>query len=169
MLPVGIHTTLSGGQWMRVRLARALDNQFLILDEPTNNLDHDGRAALVQFLRHREGGALLISRDRECLQICEEILELSNRGISKFGGGWTGYVEAKERERKRLDAALDLAKRDREAALTDGTEQLARQERRNRRGAESAARGGMHAGSCAHRNQSFCCWTSRPTISTRPM
>jgi ATPase subunit of ABC transporter with duplicated ATPase domains len=56
-----ICTTLSGGQWMRVRLARALDNQFLILDEPTNDLDHDGRAALIQFLRHREGGALLIS------------------------------------------------------------------------------------------------------------
>jgi ATPase subunit of ABC transporter with duplicated ATPase domains len=135
-------TTLSGGQWMRVRLARALDNQFLIMDEPTNDLDHEGREALVQFLRHREGGALLISHDRECLKICEEILELSNRGISKFGGDWSAYMEAKERERERLGTALDLAKREREAALADGVEQRARQEKRNRRGAESAARGG---------------------------
>jgi ATPase subunit of ABC transporter with duplicated ATPase domains len=139
-----ICTTLSGGQWMRVRLARALDNQFLILmDEPTNDLDREGREALVKFLRHREGGALLISHDRECLQICEEILELSNRGISKFGGDWSGYMEAKERERERLGAALDLAKRDRELALLDRAEQLARQNKRNHRGAESAARGGM--------------------------
>lgn len=135
-------TTLSGGQWMRVRLARAIDNQFLIMDEPTNDLDRDGREALVQFLRRREGGALLISHDRECLQICEEILELSNRGIAKFGGGWSAYTEAKERERRRLGAALDLAKREREAVLADRAEQRARQEKRNRRGAESASRGG---------------------------
>jgi ATPase subunit of ABC transporter with duplicated ATPase domains len=135
-------TTLSGGQWMRVRLARVLDNQLLIMDEPTNDLDRDAREALVQFLRRREGRALLISHDRECLQICEEILELSNRGISKFGGDWSAYMEAKERERERLGAAVDLAKRKREAALVDGAEQLARQEKRNRRGAESAARGG---------------------------
>jgi ATPase subunit of ABC transporter with duplicated ATPase domains len=135
-------TTLSGGQWMRVRLARVLDNQLLIMDEPTNDLDRDGREVLVQFLRQREGRALLISHDRECLQICEEILELSNRGISKFGGNWSAYMEAKERERERLRAALNLAKREREAALADGTEKLARQEKRNRRGAKSAARGG---------------------------
>ena len=135
-------TTLSGGQWMRVRLARALDNQFLIMDEPTNDLDRDGREVLVQFLRHREGGALLISHDRECLQICEEILELSNRGISKFGGGWPAYTEAKERERERLGEALDLAKREREATLADRAEKMARQAKRSRRGAKSAARGG---------------------------
>jgi ATPase subunit of ABC transporter with duplicated ATPase domains len=138
-----ICTTLSGGQWTRVRLARTLDNQFLILDEPTNDLDRDGREALVQFLRHREGGALLISHDRECLQICGEILELSNRGLSKFGGDWSEYMEARERERKCLETALALAKRDREAALADRTAQLTRQESRNRRGTKSAARGGL--------------------------
>ena len=128
---------------MRVRLARALDDQFLIMDEPTNDLDREGREALLQFLRHRKGGALLISHDRECLDICEEVLELSNRGIAKFGGGWSAYTKAKERERERLGAALDLAKREREAARADRARQLARQEKRNRRGAESAARGGM--------------------------
>src|ERR1700732_4999162 len=73
-------TTLSGGQWMRVRLACALDDGFLILDEPTNDLDREGRKAVMQFLREREGGGLLISHDRECLQLSEEVFELSNRG-----------------------------------------------------------------------------------------
>lgn len=41
-----ICTTLSGGQWMRVRLACALDDQFLILDEPTNDLDYDAARLL---------------------------------------------------------------------------------------------------------------------------
>jgi len=85
-------TVLSGGQWMRVRLARALAEDFLILDEPTNDLDRDGREAVMQFLRERDGGALLISHDRECLQLSEEIFELSNLGLARFGGGWAAYT-----------------------------------------------------------------------------
>jgi ATPase subunit of ABC transporter with duplicated ATPase domains len=135
--------TLSGGEWMRVRLARALDGSYLILDEPTNDLDRDGRHAVMQFLRAHQGGALLISHDRGCLELCEDIFELSNRGLSKVGGGWPAYIDAKERERERQSAALDRAKRARDAALAERRAQMAKQEKRNRRGAEVAARGGM--------------------------
>lgn len=136
-------TTLSGGQWMRVRLARALDEQFLILDEPTNDLDREARQALLQLLRGRRGGALLISHDRECLSLCDGILELSSRGLASFGGGWSAYSEAKERERAGLASDLEQARRRREAARAEQAQQRARQEKRNRRGAEQAARGGM--------------------------
>src|SRR5437588_10683202 len=44
-------SSLSGGQWMRVRLAQVLQDQFLILDAPTNNLDREAREPLFQFLR----------------------------------------------------------------------------------------------------------------------
>jgi ATPase subunit of ABC transporter with duplicated ATPase domains len=135
-------TKLSGGEWTRVRLARALGDGFLILDEPTNNLDREGRDAVRQFLCARSGGALLISHDRECLQLCEDVYELSNRGLAKFGGGWSAYLEAKATERERRAAALDVAKRERDAALSSRTEQRARQEKRNHRGARGAARGG---------------------------
>jgi ATPase subunit of ABC transporter with duplicated ATPase domains len=141
--PQALCTTLSGGQWMRVRLARALDDQFLILDEPTNDLDRDARQALMRFLRGRRGGALLISHDRECLGLCDGIFELSNRGLAKFGVGWSAYTEAKARERDGLAAALELAKRRRDAAQVERAEQRARQEKRNRRGEAAAARGGM--------------------------
>ena len=136
-------TSLSGGQWMRVRLARTLDDQFLILDEPTNDLDRKGREAIIQFLRVREGGALLISHDRECLQLCDEILELSNRGLSKFGGTWSDYIEQKEREQDNLNKALENAKRQRDSAIVDRHERRARQEKRTRHGVEAAAREGM--------------------------
>lgn len=136
-------TTLSGGQWMRVRLARALDDGFLILDEPTNDLDGDGREAVFQFLRAHTGGVLLISHDREALDLCDEILELSNRGLMKFGGSWSAYAVEKDRERARLDAALDQAKRERDAAVIHRHEQQARQDKRNRRGQAAAARGGI--------------------------
>jgi ATPase subunit of ABC transporter with duplicated ATPase domains len=136
-------TTLSGGQWMRVRLARALDDGFLILDEPTNDLDCDGREAVFQFLLAHAGGVLLISHDREALELCDEILELSNLGLKKFGGAWSEYAIEKDRERARLGAALDQAKRERDAAAIHRHEQQARQDKRNRRGQAAAARGGI--------------------------
>lgn len=136
---------LSGGQWMRVRLARALGDQYLILDEPTNDLDRGAREAVLRFLREREGGALVISHDREILAICGHIFELSNQGLREYGGGWEKYREERERERNNLTLALDEAERKRDAAARDQYEQRERQEKRNRRGAAQAAKGGIPA------------------------
>lgn len=136
-------THLSGGQWMRVRLACALGRGFLILDEPTNDLDREGRQAVLRFLRQQSKGVLLISHDRECLGLCDSVLELSNRGLAKFGGAWDAYQEAKQRERQSLNRNLEVAKRSRDAASAARAEQKDRQEKRNRHGAEAAARGGL--------------------------
>lgn len=135
-------TMLSGGEWMRVRLAGVLDAGFLILDEPTNDLDREGRRTFMQFLRRHGSGFLLISHDRECLELCEETLELSNRGLTKFSGGWSAYESARNNERERLGAQLERAKREREAMAAHRHAQRARQEARNRRGARAASRGG---------------------------
>lgn len=136
-------TTLSGGQWMRVRLANTLNDQFLILDEPTNDLDREGREMLLQFLRKRNGGILLISHDREALSLCDEIFELSNKGLSKFGGDFSDYSDAKSIERSNLQRELDLAERKRDQANSDRHEQIERQEKRNRTGVKAGERGGM--------------------------
>lgn len=134
---------LSGGEWMRVRLANRIDEQFLILDEPTNDLDRAGREALLDFLRNYRFGALLISHDRECLGLCEDILELSNQGISKYGGGWENYEELKDEERERLSSHLERAKKERESAEVERKIQTERQDKKNRKGVEAAAKGGM--------------------------
>ena len=60
---------LSGGQFQRVLLARALlsDPQLLILDEPTQGLDQPGEAAfyqLIEAVRQQTGAAvLMVSHD----------------------------------------------------------------------------------------------------------
>ncbi|TGM12302.1 ABC transporter ATP-binding protein [Leptospira selangorensis] len=133
---------LSGGQWMRVRLAERLEDQFLILDEPTNDLDQDAKKVLIRFLKEYEYGFLLISHDRECLKLCDTILELSNQGLNKYGGGWNSYGETKERERKNSLAALEKARRERDIARAERIEQIDKQEKRNRKGEKSAAKGG---------------------------
>ncbi|MGJ4788948.1 ATP-binding cassette domain-containing protein [Leptospira koniambonensis] len=134
--------SLSGGQWMRVRLAEKLEDQFLILDEPTNDLDQETKKVLIRFLKEYEYGFLLISHDRECLKLCETILELSNQGLNKYGGGWNSYEETKEKERKNSAAALEKARRERDIAQAERIEQIEKQEKRNRKGAKSAVKGG---------------------------
>lgn len=62
-------SALSGGQFQRVLLARALlnDPQLLVLDEPTQGLDQPGIVAfyrLIDAVRHETGAAvLLVSHD----------------------------------------------------------------------------------------------------------
>ncbi len=56
-------STLSGGQWQRVRLARALarESKILILDEPDAALDARWRQVLWSFLRSRQtNGATVV-------------------------------------------------------------------------------------------------------------
>ena len=136
-------TNLSGGEWARVRLASLPTDGFVILDEPSNDLDRVGRKALLDFLREHRAGALLISHDRECLNLCSEVFELSNRGLAKFGTGWKEYEEAKTFERAQLGKNLDSAKRSRDQAHADRTEQMAKQTRRSQKGASNAAKGSL--------------------------
>ncbi|OGI30259.1 MAG: hypothetical protein A2271_02450 [Candidatus Moranbacteria bacterium RIFOXYA12_FULL_35_19] len=61
--------SFSGGQQARLLLASALiqDPDLLILDEPTNNLDHSGISHLTQFLMNYEKTCIVISHDADFL------------------------------------------------------------------------------------------------------
>jgi len=98
---------LSGGQRTRAGLAALVfaNPDFLLLDEPTNNLDRDGRAALYDLLVGWRAGAIVISHDRELLEIMDSIVELTSLGAARYGGNWSAY-----RERKAVE--LSAAQRD---------------------------------------------------------
>ena len=61
--------TLSGGEAARAALASILLARFdvFLLDEPTNDLDFDGLGRLERFVRELDGGAVVVSHDREFL------------------------------------------------------------------------------------------------------
>jgi ATPase subunit of ABC transporter with duplicated ATPase domains len=63
-----VASTLSGGERFRAALASVLlarpEPQLLILDEPTNNLDFESQAQLVQALENYQGALLVVSHDQ---------------------------------------------------------------------------------------------------------
>ena len=137
--------TLSGGQRTRCGLAALIvdDPDFLILDEPTNNLDRDGRAAVIDLLADWKAGAIVISHDRELLDTMDAIVELTSLGASRYGGNWSQY-----RERKALElsaAEHDFAEAEKRVAEVERSAQAAveRQARRDRAGRKMAAKGGI--------------------------
>ena len=56
---------LSQGERKKVflALAFALEPRLLLLDEPTNHLDGAGKAVLLELLKERQGGAIIITHD----------------------------------------------------------------------------------------------------------
>jgi ABC-type Mn2+/Zn2+ transport system ATPase subunit len=69
---------LSGGQTQRVALARslAMEPELLMLDEPTSNLDAEGRTDLLRIIRDRQEyrhiTVIIVSHDEQTISGCAD-------------------------------------------------------------------------------------------------
>ncbi|MBB3399038.1 ABC-F family ATP-binding cassette domain-containing protein [Rhizobium sp. BK060] len=143
--PETLLASLSGGQRTRAALAALVfsNPDFLILDEPTNNLDRDGREAVIALLAGWRAGTIVVSHDRELLETMDAIVEITTLGARRYGGNWSAF-----RERKALELAAaehDLADAERRVADVVRSAQVTaeRQARSDRNGRKKAARGDM--------------------------
>ncbi len=97
-------STLSGGELSRLYLATVLMRRpnFLILDEPTNDLDIVTLGILEEFLSDYKGCAIIISHDRYFLDnIVDHIFVMEGDGnVRDFPGGYTEYREKVREEAK---------------------------------------------------------------------
>ncbi|GAA3504843.1 ABC-F family ATP-binding cassette domain-containing protein [Streptomyces prasinosporus] len=98
-------TALSGGQAARAGLASLLLSRYdvFLLDEPTNDLDLDGLERLERFVGGLRAGTVVVSHDREFLtRTVTKVLELdlAQRRISLYGGGYAAYLEEREVARR---------------------------------------------------------------------
>jgi ATP-binding cassette subfamily F protein uup len=90
-------SNLSGGQRARLLLALILrkGGNFLILDEPTNDLDVDMLEALENSILQFPGCILLVSHDRFFLdKVCTHIIALEGSGnFTISSGGYSNYMQ----------------------------------------------------------------------------
>ncbi len=91
------NSTLSGGEKVRLLLAKTFLNKhnFLILDEPTNDLDFDTLNLLKMIIKNYDGTVLIISHDRFFLDNTVDkllVFENNNR-ILKHEGNFSDYYE----------------------------------------------------------------------------
>lgn len=135
--------TLSGGQRTRVGLARLLIQapELILLDEPTNNLDAGGRAAVADLLARWRGGAIVASHDRALLEGVDRIVELTTIGIRQVGGGWSAYAAVRDAERERAAVELEVAVRAAKATDRAAQERRESKARRDKEGRAYALSG----------------------------
>lgn len=88
-LPIGI---LSGGEKRRLYLLATLvsNPNFLVLDEPTNDLDIDTLCRLEQYITDFQGCVVAVSHDRAFLdKTCSELIIMPNS--IRFEGSYSDY------------------------------------------------------------------------------
>ncbi|OQQ19306.1 ABC transporter [Streptomyces sp. M41(2017)] len=125
---------VSGGESVLLRLAALLLRRpdVLLLDEPTNNLDLYARQRLYAAVAAWSGVMVVVSHDRELLDLVDQIADLHSGGVTWYGGNFSAYEEALAGEQEAAErmvrvAESDLKKQKRE--LVDAQVKLARRKR----------------------------------------
>ncbi len=103
----GLVSKLSGGEKKRLQLMRVLmsNPNFLILDEPSNDLDIDTLNVLEEFLESYSGVLMLVSHDRYLIDKLTDQLFIfeGNGNIKIYNGNYADYkteIESLAREEK---------------------------------------------------------------------
>jgi len=147
-LPIGPETelaTLSGGQRTRAALAALIfaEPDLILLDEPTNNLDAEGRVAVAELLARWRGTAIIVSHDRTLLGAVDAVVELTTLGAKTYGGGWQQYRERKALELAAAEHDRDVAERQVREVAKKSQEARERQAQRDAGGRRKGAKGDM--------------------------
>ncbi|MFE1883377.1 ABC-F family ATP-binding cassette domain-containing protein [Streptomyces diastatochromogenes] len=134
---IGLDRTVgevSGGESVLLRLAALLLRRpdVLLLDEPTNNLDLYARRRLYAAVASWAGVLVVVSHDRELLDLVDQIAELRSGEVAWYGGNFSAYEDALEVEQEAAErmvrvAEADLKKQKRE--LVEAHSKLAKRTR----------------------------------------
>jgi ATP-binding cassette subfamily F protein uup len=118
-------TSLSGGEKKRLQLLTILfaNPNFLILDEPTNDLDLPTLAVLENFLYEFAGCVLIVSHDRYFMdRLVDHLFVMEGGGmIRDFPGNYTQYRFWQQEEEKREQLNKEQVKKELEKKNSPGS------------------------------------------------
>ncbi|MPY58717.1 ABC-F family ATP-binding cassette domain-containing protein [Streptomyces spongiae] len=105
---------VSGGESVLLRLAALLLRRpdVLLLDEPTNNLDVYARRRLYEAVASWSGVMVVVSHDRELLELVDQIADLRSGEVTWYGGNYSAYEEALETEQEAAERMVRVAEAD---------------------------------------------------------
>lgn len=140
-------STLSGGELMRVRIARLLleEPDFILLDEPTNHLDFSARQFIYDLIRTWAKGLVVVSHDRKLLSLVDQIAELDSNGLKFYGGNYEFYKEQRGIEKAAAEQSFAAARLKLKRAQQSARRAVERQERRSSAGHKHAIKTGISA------------------------
>jgi ATPase subunit of ABC transporter with duplicated ATPase domains len=90
---------LNGNQKVRVLLAQAIfgNPDFLILDEPTNDLDLQTVTWLEDFLLNFKNTVIVVSHDRHFLDtVCTHIVDIDFKKVKLYTGNYSFWYESSQ-------------------------------------------------------------------------
>ncbi|MFJ8198139.1 ABC-F family ATP-binding cassette domain-containing protein [Streptomyces sp. NPDC096152] len=125
---------VSGGESVLLRLAALLLRRpdVLLLDEPTNNLDLYARRRLYAAVSAWPGVLVVVSHDRELLELVDQIADLRAGEITWYGGNFSAYQEALATEQEAAERMMRVAEADvrrQKRELAEAQVKLARRKR----------------------------------------
>ncbi|TXC95031.1 ABC-F family ATP-binding cassette domain-containing protein [Streptomyces sp. ISID311] len=125
---------VSGGECVLLRLAALLLRRpdVLLLDEPTNNLDRAARERLYAAVTGWSKVLVVISHDRELLELVDRIADLRDGEVHWYGGNFHAYEQALAVEQEAAERMLRVAEADvqrQKRELADAQVKLARRAR----------------------------------------
>lgn len=105
---------LSEGQKTKLALCKLflLKDHYLLLDEPSNHLDTQGRQWLIEQMAQHPTGGLIISHDRQLLSHVQGIFALNQLGLHYYGGNYALYQQQHQLQVEALSHAVQQEKRE---------------------------------------------------------
>lgn len=137
--------SLSGGQKTKVFLAGIGIHKpdIVLMDEPSNHLDGEGRNLLYDFIKTTTSTLVVVSHDRQLLNLLDTVYELSKQGMAMYGGNYDFYVAQKEVESNALVSEVKRVEKALRKAKEVARETMERQQKLDARGKKKQEKAGL--------------------------
>lgn len=138
-------STLSGGERVKVFLTGLSLNSpnIVLMDEPTNHLDYNSKQKLYNWLIQTNSTVVIVSHDRELLNLLTDTYELNSLGLKYYSGNYDAYKEQKEIELNAIYSSLKNKENEQKQAIQKQQKMVEQRQKSESRGKKLSAKKGI--------------------------